>query len=90
MAEDLRVDTSPEVLGAVGSRLQPHHPAYYWPGNSSMITQGAKRPLMNTNRGNQLPLQEQVIVSDRTVTETHKVRASSPSTVNLCTDISRS
>ncbi|KAF2660251.1 ARM repeat-containing protein [Lophiostoma macrostomum CBS 122681] len=74
-AEDLRVDTSPEVLGmAVGSRHPfPHFSAYNWPLTPHM--QGVKRPsepLGISTRGNQLV--PQLPVQGRTATDSYKLK----------------
>ena len=74
-AEDLRIDTSPEVLGmAVGSRHPfPHYPTYNWPLTPHM--QGVKRPnepLGISTRGNQMMLQPPV--QGRPAADSYKVR----------------
>lgn len=75
MADQLAVDTSPEVLGAVGSGYPTYPPAYYWPTSSlTSHAQGVKRPLNVSTRGNLLPTQEHTPpASDGTVAEGYKV-----------------
>ncbi|KAF1966404.1 ARM repeat-containing protein [Bimuria novae-zelandiae CBS 107.79] len=57
---DLRLDTSPEVLGfgPVGTRNR-QLPSHYWPGSSSLTSnvQGVKRPALvpTTTGGNRMP-----------------------------------
>lgn len=55
-ATDLRLDTSPEVLGlgVVGTRFRQH--PYHWPGNVSLTSnvQGLKRPLGSSSQANQI------------------------------------
>lgn len=76
IAEDLRVETSPEGLGAVGTRRPVQYPTHYWPINSSLTSnmQGVKRPLTTTTRGNQLRSEQHLTLPDRTVNEAYKVR----------------
>lgn len=55
VADQLVVDTSPEVLGAVGSGYpnSKQYPAHYWPSPLTSRVQGVKRPLnITTTRGN--------------------------------------
>ena len=55
---DLRLDTSPEVLGfgPVGTRTRQHFSQYVWPGSALLTStmQGAKRPLVSLTLGNQM------------------------------------
>jgi hypothetical protein len=55
---DLRLDTSPEVLGfgPVGTRTRHHPSQYVWPGSALLTSnmQGAKRPLGSSTLGNQM------------------------------------
>jgi hypothetical protein len=55
---DLRLDTSPEVLGfgPVGTRTRRHPSQYVWPGSALLTSnmQGAKRPLGSSTLGNQM------------------------------------
>lgn len=71
--EDLRVDTTPEVLGGVGSRVGYHLPI----GTPLTVrVQGGKRPLnTTTTRGNQLPpVQSNAsLMPERAVLDAHKV-----------------
>jgi hypothetical protein len=62
MAGDLRIDTSPEVLGqAVGSMSLNQYPFAFQRAFGSPLTcntQGMKRPLGPSTLGNQIPLQQ--------------------------------
>ncbi|OAG01800.1 ARM repeat-containing protein [Paraphaeosphaeria sporulosa] len=55
---DLRLDTSPEVLGfgPVGTRTRQHPSQYVWPGGAMLTSnmQGAKRPLGSSTLSNQM------------------------------------
>lgn len=61
---DLRLDTSPEVLGfgPVGTRTHQHPSQYVWPGSALLTSamQGAKRPLVSTVIGNQMKSQPDI------------------------------
>lgn len=59
---DLRIDTSPEVLGhgPVGTRTRPHPLAYQGGVSLTYNTQGAKRPLGSSTMGNQMLAQPNI------------------------------
>jgi hypothetical protein len=74
MIDGRGANTSPDVLGAVGSHCPTQNPAYYWPSSLTSTAQGVKRPLTMSTRGNQLaPLQLTPTSSDTNVVDGYKV-----------------
>lgn len=77
-AGDLKIDTSPEVLGqAVGGFSHNHNPLAFYRAFGSSLTanmQGAKRPLGPSTLGNQQPAMPQQHSFDG-----YKVRGLAPS-----------
>lgn len=78
LVEDARIDASPEILGAVGSRRpkpQATAPAHYWPFSLTSQLQGVKRPLTRSTRGNQqIPPEQLPAKPDSMVLDGYKVR----------------
>ena len=88
MAGDLRIDTSPEVLGqAVGSMSLDQYPFAFQRAFGSPLTcntQGMKRPLGSSTLGNQLPLQQHNSFDGYKVSQPDVYyRSSSPSFTSL-------
>jgi hypothetical protein len=74
MVDGRGVNTSPDVLGAVGSHYPAQIPTHFWPSSLTSAMQGVKRPLAVSTRSNQLgPQQHTPTSSDNNVVDGYKV-----------------
>jgi hypothetical protein len=79
MGEDLTSNTSPEVLGAVGSRYPAQYSTYNWSPSLTSTAQGVKRPLNVSTRINQQSSQEHTpLSSNGTIVDGYKVSLTLP------------